>query len=82
MPGLRGADANFVPHSEAVHSQEKLDVVEVPALQIAHPLQRIILSMKKVSVGFVGSAGSWNCVTVSGEGTTAPAGSQCTTGGW
>ncbi|XP_066191657.1 complement decay-accelerating factor-like [Sylvia atricapilla] len=33
--------------NEAVHSQEELDTVEVLALQILHPLQRIILSIKK-----------------------------------
>lgn len=61
VSGLWIADANLVPRSEAVHSQEELDTVEVLALQIPHPLQRIILSLKKVSVGFVGSAASWNC---------------------
>ncbi|KAM4885336.1 complement decay-accelerating factor-like [Sylvia borin] len=36
---------------EAVHSQEELDSVEVLALQIPHPLQRIILSIKKRAGG-------------------------------
>lgn len=82
VPGLRGADANLAPHREVMHSQEKLDVVEVLALQIPHPLQRIISSMKRVSGGFVGSAGSCNCVTVSEEDTTPAGGSQNPTGGW
>lgn len=42
-----GADASLVPHRELMHSQEKLDVVEVLVLQIPHPLQRIILSIEK-----------------------------------
>lgn len=86
VPGLlsllRGADANLVPHREAVGSQEELDTVEVLLPQIPHPLQRIILATTRVSVGFVGRAGSCNCVTVS-RGDTTPTGvSQHPTGGW
>ncbi|KAF4803966.1 hypothetical protein TURU_011608 [Turdus rufiventris] len=33
---------------EVVHSQEKLDIVEILVLQIPHPLQRRILSMKRI----------------------------------
>ncbi|KAI1231059.1 hypothetical protein IHE44_0008504 [Lamprotornis superbus] len=38
---------SMCPPKEVVHSQEKLDMVEILVLQIPHPLQRRILSMKR-----------------------------------
>lgn len=85
VPGLlsllRGADANLVPHREVVHSQEKLGMVEVLVLQIPYPLQRFILPMKRVSVGSVGCAGTWNCAIVSGEDPAPAGGSRYPMGG-
>ncbi|XP_059343709.1 complement decay-accelerating factor [Ammospiza nelsoni] len=59
----KSAQGNGAQHSqkgllELMHSQEKLDVVEVLVLQIPHPLQRIISSMKRENFGFVGRIAS------------------------
>lgn len=61
-----------------MHSQEKMDIVEILVLQIPHPLQRRILSMKRVSVGFVGAV----IVSLKGRKTQHPLEGLRTHLGW